>query len=140
MSLELNIDVFSLNNWLNISLVVNFFSRSGNILSSGSLLKNWFSHDRLSGLVLGFRFLEVDSFSIVNNLSLNNRLSINFLSRSLNGTVYGFFRELGWSGFHRSVVDLSLTSVNLELNVFGEDSWLNVLLSDSSFSWNIDRN
>lgn len=51
-SVKLNVYVFSLNNRLDVSVVVNFFSWSGNSLGSGSFLKNRFSVDRSLGFVL----------------------------------------------------------------------------------------
>lgn len=140
LSLELHINIFSLNDWLNISLVVNFLSRSGNILSSSSFLKNWFSHNWFSGFILRFRFLEVNSFSVVDDLSLDDRLSVVFFGRGLDCSVNSFFREIGWSGLDWHIVNTGFSSINLELDIFSENGWLNVLLSDGSLSWNINRN
>ena len=140
LSLELNINVFSLDNWLNISLVVNFFTRSCYSLSSGSFLENWLSHNRFFSFILRFSFLEFNSFNVVNDLSLNNRLSIDFFGGSSNSFVDGFFSILNRSSLNWIVVNLSFSSVNLKLNIFSQNSRLNILFSNSSSSWNINRN
>lgn len=139
-SVKLNINVLSLDNRLNISLVINFFSWTSHVLSSSSLLENRFSHDGLSGLVLRFGFLEIYSFSVINNLSLDYRLGIDLLSGSLEGSVNDLFGELGWSSLNWGIVYLGLSSIDLELYVFGKNGRLDVLLSNGCFSWNVDRN
>lgn len=140
LSLESNINIFSLNYWLDISLVINFFTRSSNSLCSSSFLKNWLSHYWLFNFILWFSFLEFNSFNVVNDLSLDNRLSINFFSRSSYNFSYNLFIILYRSSLYRSVINLSLSSVNLKLYVFSQYSWLNILFSNGSLSWYINRN
>ena len=139
LSGELYVDIFSLDYWLYISLVVNFSSRSGDCLGSGSLLQNWLSHYWLLDFVLRFCLLKFNSFYVVNNLSLDNRLSVDFFGRSLDDSVDSLFIILNWSGLDRSVVNLSLTSVDLELNVFGQNSRLDILFSNGGFSGYVYR-
>lgn len=140
LSLELNINILSLNDWLNIGLVVNFLSRSGYVLSSSSLLENRLSHDRLSSLILRFGLLEVDSFGVVDDLSLDDRLGVDFLGGGLEATVDSFFRELSRSGLYGGVINLSLSSIDLKLNILCKNSGLNILLSDGSLSWDVNGN
>ena len=118
LSFKLYINIFSLNNWLNICLIVNFFTWSCNSLSSCSFLKHWLSHNRLSSFILWFSFLKFNSFNIINNLSLYNWLSINFFSRSLNSSINNFFSVLNRSSLNWIIINLSLTSINLKLNIF----------------------
>lgn len=139
LSFESNINIFSLNNRLNICLVINFFTWSSYSLCSSSFLKNWFSHNRLFNFILWFSFLEFNSFNIINNLSLDNRLSINFFSRSSYNFSYNLFIILYRSSLYRSIIDLGLTSIDLKLYIFSQYSWLNILFSNSSLSWYINR-
>lgn len=118
LSLKFNLDIFSLDYRLNISLIVNFFTRSSNSLCSCSFLKNRFSHNRLFNFILWFSFLELNSFNIIDNLSLNNRLCINFFSRCFNNLLYNLFIILNRSSLNRSIINLSFTSINFKLYIF----------------------
>jgi hypothetical protein len=140
LSLELNINILSLDNRLDVGLVVDFFSWSCHGLCSGSFLKNWFSHDGLFDFILRFGFLEFNSFDVVDNLSLDNRLSVDFLSRGSYNFLYDFLIVLNRSGLNRSVVDLGLASVDFKLHVFSQYSWLDVLFSNGGLSWHVNRN
>lgn len=139
LSFKSNINIFSLNNRLNICLVIYFFTWSSYSLCSSSFLKNWFSHNRLLYFILWFSFLEFNSFNIINNLSLNDRLSINFFSRSLNNSINNFFSVLWLSSLYRHIIDLSFTSIKLKLYIFSQNSWLNIFFSNSSFTRYINR-
>ena len=139
LSLELYIYIFSLNYWLYICLIVDFFTRSSNSLSSCSFLKNWLSHNRLSIFIFWFSLLKFNSFCVINNLSLYNRLSINFFSRCLNSFINNFFGILNRSSLNRTVINLSLTSINLKLYIFSQNSRLNILFSNGGFSRYINR-
>ena len=73
-SVELDLHVLSLNNWLDVSLVDDLSSRSLNSLRSGSssdlsLSSDWVSVDGLS-----LRRNEIDLLSVIDNSSLNDWL------------------------------------------------------------------
>lgn len=125
---------------MNVRIVVNFLSRSGDSLISGSFLDYRISLDRLSSLVLRLRSLEVDSFGVVDDSFLINRLCVNFFSRSLENVVNDLLRELSGSGNNRKIVNLRFSSVNLQLNVFGQNGRLVILLSDCCFTRNVNWN
>ena len=139
LSIELNINIFSLYNRLDISIIIYFFSWSSNSLSSCSFLKYRFSIYRFFSLVLWLWLLKFDSFSIVYNSFLDNRLSINFFSRSLNNFINNFFSVLWLSSLYRHIIDLSFTSIKLKLYIFSQNSWLNIFFSNSSFTRYINR-
>lgn len=137
-SVKLNIDVLSLNDRLDIGVVINFLSWSGDSFSSCSFLNDRLSGDGLSGLILRLSLLELNLFGVVHDRFLVDRLGVDFLRRSLENSVHGFFRKLSRSGLDWGVIDLSLSSVDLKLNVLSEYGGLIILLSDSGFSWDID--
>lgn len=139
-SVELNINIFSLNNWLNISIIVNFFSRSSNSLGSGSFLENWLSVNWLFSFILWLRLLEFNGFFVVNNSLLIDWLSVNFFSRSLDNSVNYFFGILNWSSLYWHIVNLSFTSVNLKLDIFSQNCRLDVFFSNSGFTRYVNRN
>ena len=108
-SVELNINAFSLNNWLDVSLVDDLSSWSGDSLASAgvsdlSLSGDWVSVDDLS-----LRRNEVDFLGIVDNSSLKNWLGENFFGRCLEVSVNSLRVEFGWSG-NDWIVDISVFS------------------------------
>jgi hypothetical protein len=78
----INFNVFSLNNWLDISLVSNLSSRSLNSFSSFVFSNDWCLSNRIKIDHFWFLLDEVNSIVIINNVSFNQRLSVNFFSRS----------------------------------------------------------
>lgn len=138
-SIKLNINIFSLNNWLDISIIINFFTWSSNSLCSSSFLKNRFSINWCFSLILWLRFLKFDGFSIINNSFLNNRLSINFFSWSLDNFINNFFTVFSLSSLYRHIINLCFTSIKLNLYIFSQNGWLNIFFSNSSFTRYINR-
>lgn len=67
-------------------------------------------------------------------------MSVDFFGWGLNNLVDNFFAVFSLSGLDWHVVDLSFSSVKLKLDVFGQNSWLDVFFSDGGFSWDVDRN
>ena len=113
LSIEININIFSLYNRLNISIINNFFTRSSNSLSSSSFLNNRFSADRLFSFINRSRFLKFNSFGIINNSFLINRLSINFSCRCFDNFINNLFSIFNRSSLYRHIINLSFTSIDL---------------------------
>lgn len=79
-SVNFNLNIFSLNHWLDICLVINFFSRSCNRLRSCSSLNLCFSCNRIFINSLSLRWNKINFFIIIYNSSFNDWLSNNFFS------------------------------------------------------------
>ena len=83
--------------------------------------------------------MELNCFSVVNYSFLDDWLSVYFFGRSLNNFVDNFFTVLSGSGLYWHVVDLSLSSVELYLNIFGQNSRLDIFFFDGGFTGDVDR-
>jgi len=75
LSIDFNINIFSLNNWLNISLIISSCTRSCDVFSSCSFLINWFFYNRFIIKYFLFLWNKSNFFSIINNSSIINWLS-----------------------------------------------------------------
>ena len=143
-SVELDFDVFSLDHWLDVSLVDDLSSWSGNILGSAGISDLSLSGNRISVDHLSLRRNEIDFLGIVDNSSFDDWLGEDFLGRGLEVSVDGFSVEFGWSG-NDWIVDISgLSSLDIESLSNSLYSWLNKLFSDSNISgylyWNTSLN
>ena len=112
-SVKSYIDVFSLNNRLDVSLVVDFSSWSFDSLSSGSVFNSSFSCDWISVDGLSRRRNKVNSFSVIDNLSLKDWLGQNFSCRSLEISIDSFVLKFSGSSDWLIVNSSSLSSLNI---------------------------
>ena len=83
LSVELDINTFSLDDWLDVSLLDDFFAWSGDSFSSESVLFDGFSSDGFSLDDSGFRLNEFDFLFVVDDGLLDDWLGDNFFGRSL---------------------------------------------------------
>lgn len=140
LSIDLNIDFFSLNDWLNHGSILNFSSRSLN--SFNSILG---PVNRLSSHCIQIYYLillgnQFNLLLIIYNLFLIDRLIINFSLRSLIFLSYYFFSVICRIHHLGMVYNLTILLLNIQLlfnNVFLR---LNISLSNSGSSWNSNRN
>ena len=139
-SVDSDLNIFSLDNWLDVFLVIDFFTRSVDSLSSWSLSNLSFSCNRVSIYSLCLRRNKINSFCVIDNSSFDNRLCQNFFSRSLIVFESLLVVEFSWSCYSRMIDCSGLTSLNIQL--FGDslDCWLNILFSDCYLSWDIHCN
>ena len=112
-SIKSNLYIFSLNHWLDVGLVVNFFSRFIDSLNSWSLLYLSLSSDWLSIDDLSLRRNKVYSFGIINNRSLNNWLGNNFFGWGLEISVNSFIVKFSWSSNNWVILNSGLSSLNI---------------------------
>ena len=137
LSLKIDSDIFSLDNWLNVMCVVMLSSRSWNSLNSLSL-----SVLRFTGL---FWIINSSSwfsnkfniFSIINYFSVINRLGIIFLSRDIDSSNIISCLNLNRSCHSWVINSSSISSINLYSFGSGMNSRLNISFSNSNLSRNI---
>ena len=140
LSVKFDLNVLSLNNRLNISLIDDLSSWSLNILSSSSgsdlgLSCDWVSVDGLS-----LWRDEIDLLSVIDYCSLNDWLGENFLCGGLEVSVNGFLIKFGWSG-DDWVVDCSgLASLNIQSLSSVLYCGLDDLFSDGDVSGDLNGN
>ena len=139
LSIKLYIYVFSLNYWLYKCIIIYFLSRSCNCLSSSSFLQNWFSCNWSIILIYRFCFLKLYQFVIVYDCFLVNWLCIYLFCWGLNYSIYSFFCILCWLCNNRHIIVLSLSFINLKLNILCQNCWLDVFFLYSCFSWYLNR-
>lgn len=139
-SVDSNLYILSLNNRLDISLVVDLFSWSINSLCSWSVSYLSFSGNRISINGLSLWWNKINFFSIINYSSFIDRLSKNFFSRSLEIFVDLLIVNLWLSSLSRMINSSCLSSLNIQLFSYCFYSRLNKLFSDSDLSWNINWN
>lgn len=129
------INILSINNRLDQSLIVDISSRSLYSLNSFWVSDDW----SLSNLVQIDNFIlffdEIQFFSLVNNLSTQNWLIDNFSSWSIVVFSLDLFRVFNRSGNNSVIVDSGISLIDVE-NFFLEIlNRLNISLSVSFFSW-----
>lgn len=139
-SVDSYLNVFSLDNRLDVLLVVDFFSWSVNSLGSAGVSDLSLSGDRVSVDGLSLRRNEVDFLSVVNNSSFVDWLGQDFFSRSLEVFVNCLVLVLGLSGLSRVVDSSGLSSLNIQSFSDGLNCWLDVLFSDGYLTRDINRN
>jgi len=127
-----------LNSRLDISSVINLFSRSSNSLSSGSFSSNRFSGNGSSSFVSISLSIKFDSFGVINDFFVVNRLSVVLLSR--NGIVSSGCISLnsGLSSNRFVIYNSVLSSINVNFMFNSFNSWLNNSFSIGNLSRNIN--
>lgn len=137
---DLKIYIFSLDDWLYVSFSVDFSSRSHYGFNSFVFSNNRCSLNRSQIYYLVFLRNELDLLFLVDYFSLQNGLIINFSIRSVE--IFGnyLFRKFGRSQNFSFVNDLILFSLNIQYLLLNIVDWLNVSLSKSLSSWNLNRN
>ena len=140
LSLQINLNIFSLNNWLDIVSTIDLRSRSLNGLSSLSisvLSRSSLSRSVNNSVLLS---LKINLFGVIYNFSIVNRLGYNFSCRSIESSVSVNNSSLSLSSLSRVVNNSILSSINLNSFGFGVNGRLYISLSNSQLSWNININ
>ena len=112
-SVKSYLNILSLNNRLNVSLVIDFSTWLIDCLGSCSILNLSLSGNGLSVDSLGLRWNKVYSFCVVYDRSLNDWLSNDFFGWSLEISVNSFTIKFSWSCNNIIVLDSGLSSLNI---------------------------
>ena len=138
LSLKINLNIFPLDCWLNIFGVIVVSCRFLYRLSSGSGSILWFSMHRSLGLTSVLLSLELNSFVVVHDLSVVDRLGYVLLSWSVDSSSVDVGLGLSGSGDRRVVDGSGLSLVHVDNLLNGLDSWLYIFLSDGKLPRNIN--
>lgn len=135
-SVNVQFNLFSLDDWLNISLVVDFSSWFNNGFFSFVFSEDWLSGDWFQVDQLIILRNEVDFGLVVNNLFFINRLVVNFSWWGLIIFGNSLFVVLNRSYDFWMINDLRVSLLNVQGFLNSLYRWLLISLSNSSSSWN----
>lgn len=135
-SVNIQVNFFSLENWLNKSLIVNFSSWSDNGFKSIIFSNNWFFWNRLkidNFIILRNKF---NVFFIINNHFFIDWLIVYFSRRGLILFIDNFFTILNRSDYFLMINNFRFFLLKIDDFFDNFFIWLNVSFSNSCGSWN----
>ena len=134
-SVDLNFDFFSLNNWLEDSLVVNFVSRFDNDFFSVIVSDDWILGERFEVEKLIFSGNKLNILLVVDYLFLENGLEVDSLVGVFVFSLNNFFSVSHWFGDFGQVFDSVVFLHYFDFILNSQNCWL----SNSLFNDGVSR-